>query len=645
MKKLAKYIGALGFGIIATGAMTSCDNEEFLTVPEYELFPTEFMFQGDNEAKQGANSGYKLMTPYDETDGDWGFKPNLFTGCHPTLDTQDTGWDKDWLQQNWNSTSKELLQGWSHCYKAIGRANDFLAGLETADKVSDPVKKYLSGEVRALRGFFYNWLATTFRTVPTLKTGENYINTPAKARAADDKEMWQFIIDDMQYAADNLDWQPANGEYGRCTKGMALTYLADAYMWLAYRYPAEQQAYITKAKDALEQIVKSNTYELVPSFTTLWDVKNPWNKETIWAEILDNNNWANTWGDGSARMFTKFYCASNANGGWGSLFLSWEWYASFEKGDKRRDGSACTGEIYDIRDNQKGEWDFLKSDYCFGKNPYLSEPIPANGDQKHDSHYFHNGIAEKAPSVWTLKLWRNASANTDAWGQGVHQSNTIYWKRYANVLIDLAECYFILGGNYVDEGWKLLDQLRARANGQLERGKEKALENEFLPPITSLTTYYYNKMKEAYDKDTTSALFPIVTSYPIPFGPAKEVLPSAERYYTSLAQTGPTWFNDGTGKPFKSPAWKVAVNMERRKEFNTEWSLRPDMQRSGFLEEHIEINYPKHTFTEDLKFVPWFDRQFDFNPEKMDMPIPQDEINKNPLCEQNPAYIGKSDAK
>ena len=48
MKKLAKYIGALGFGIIATGAMTSCDNEEFLTVPEYELFPTEFMFQGDN---------------------------------------------------------------------------------------------------------------------------------------------------------------------------------------------------------------------------------------------------------------------------------------------------------------------------------------------------------------------------------------------------------------------------------------------------------------------------------------------------------------------------------------------------------------------------------------------------------------------
>ena len=631
MKNIVKYISVLGCGMLATGALTSCNNDEFLTVHEYDKFPMEYMFQGDEEAKQGANGVYKLMTPYDNTDGDWGFKPNLFTGCHPTLDTQATGWDKDWLQQNWNPSSGELLQGWKHCYAAISRANDFLAGVEASQKVSAPVKKALVGEVRALRGFFYHWLATTFRRVPALATGENYNNTPQKKRVETDEQMWSFIINDMKAAADSLDWKPANGEYGRATKGMALTYLGDAYMWMAYRYSDKQKVYIDSAKTALQKVYdqKGTTYDLVPSFTTLWDVKNPWNKETIWAEILDNTNWSGSWGDGSARMFTKFYCACPANGGWGSLFLSWEWYASFEKGDKRRDGSACTGPVENIRED-------LKSQYCYGKNPYLNEPIPGNGSvATSDTRFYHNGSVEKAPSIWTLKLWRNASANTDSWGEGVHQSNTIYWKRFANVIIDLAECNFILGNT--TEGWRLLDELRARANGQNETDSA-GLVATFLPPITALTTHY--KGKGGPDP---------VTAYPVPFGPAETALPSAERYYTALKASGPTWFNDGTAVPYDNvTAWQLAVNMERRKEFNCEWCLRPDMQRSGFMKEHIRVNYPKnHTFPtdstgrKDNTNSPWFDRAFEYNEERMDMPIPADELIKNPLCDQNPAYISK----
>ena len=35
-------------------------------------------------------------------------------------------------------------------------------------------------------------------------------------------------------------------------------------------------------------------------------------------------------------------------------------------------------------------------------------------------------------------------------------------------------------------------------------------------------------------------------------------------------------------------------------------------------------------------------RAFDFDINKMDMPIPRDELIKNPLCDQNEAYIGDS---
>ena len=77
----------------------------------------------------------------------------------------------------------------------------------------------------------------------------------------------------------------------------------------------------------------------------------------------------------------------------------------------------------------------------------------------------------------------------------------------------------------------------------------------------------------------------------------------------------------------------------KREEFNCEWCLRPDMQKSGYMADHVAHNYPKRD-VENLKDVPWTNRAYDYNDLKMDMPIPQDELIKNPLCDQNPAYLG-----
>jgi hypothetical protein len=65
------------------------------------------------------------------------------------------------------------------------------------------------------------------------------------------------------------------------------------------------------------------------------------------------------------------------------------------------------------------------------------------------------------------------------------------------------------------------------------------------------------------------------------------------------------------------------------------------MQKSNFMADHVEHNYPKQS-VEDLKDVPWTNRDYEYNDLKMDMPIPEDEILKNPLCDQNPAYVGNN---
>ena len=77
-------------------------------------------------------------------------------------------------------------------------------------------------------------------------------------------------------------------------------------------------------------------------------------------------------------------------------------------------------------------------------------------------------------------------------------------------------------------------------------------------------------------------------------------------------------------------------------------------QKSGFMADHVAHNYPKHYSGTDqikdekgnviadapIKNDPYTNRDYDYNDMKMDMPIPQDELLKNPLCDQNPAYLG-----
>ena len=630
--------------------LTSCDNESFLSVDKYDSIDPSGLFEKDANAIKGLNGVYDMMYPNDDYDGDWGFKPNLFTGCHPTIDTQATGWDKNWNSQEWNANSSELLGGWKHVYAGICRANDYIAGLDAKEadlEFTSAVRTSLKGQAHALRGFFYHWLATTFGRVPMLAAGETYNNTPTKKRAETYAEMWDFIIEDFKTAVDLLDWKPMDGQYGRATKGMALAYLGDAYMWKAYRLtdgangitdagkaPTTAAECYKLAADCFKQILDNtdkNGYKLNESFTTLWDPASAWGPETIWCEQLDEGtNWGQ-WGNLTSKLMLKWYTACPENGGWGSLYLSWEWYSCYEKGDKRRAGSCYTGAVPQIDPNNAAydpQYEGWYEPAIYGVNPYLQETL-GKGASGTATKQFHFNNGEWAPAIWSSKMWRTASANYKGWADGHWSPTPIYWKRLPNVMIDYAECLFRLNGENDATAWGLLDQLRERAFGKLEAGKEQALTDKYLP--------YYNSFaewvgREEGDNQDGGPFYKNRTQYPIPFGSNDDQRKPAKEYYTEYASQ----------KGFASPAWKVAVNTERRKEFNCEWCLRPDMQKSGFMADHVKTNYPKQS-VDNLKDVPWTNRDYDYNDLKMDMPIPQDEIDKNPLCDQNPAYKGNNE--
>ena len=627
MKKSFKYLALASLGVVA---LSSCNNDNFLDVPQYNIVGIETQFESDDKARLGLNGIY-VYNNVSREDDCWGFKPNLFTGCHPTMDTQCTGWDVKFLDQTWDANVGELGQGWAHCYAAICRANQFLSGLESATDVSAEAKKLCEGEARALRGYFYTWLATTFGRVPMLSTGEDFNNTPEKAAAETYEEMWDFIIADFQAASERLDWTPYNNEYGRCTKGMAKAYLADAYMWKAYRCPDQAADCYAKAKAELKSIIDSGTYELSSNFATNWDPAGFWNKECIWALCSDEGNEWSSWGGDRTITFAnpnmlKWFCACPENGGWGAEYLSWEWYDCYEPGDTRRDASCATGAV---PADQMEKYGIEKSNVVWGFNPYLKDSLGVKNDAgqvvkpfinpegvesgtKTMQFHFTNG--EFAPAIWTTKIWRNAYADGNSWGTQMWSPTIIYGKRYANVLLDYAECCFRTGDEAT--GWAQLDQLRNRAWGNLTVGQDY-----------SKYFAHFNTVYAGNGKSIT------MTEYPIGVLKATVTVPSAKEYYTALQATP-----NRVGYTHKSEVWKVAVNEERRKEFNSEWCLCPDMIKSGYIEDHIDYNYPKDDGGSDYAHYPWSKRTFTFDINKMDMPIPAVELLKNGLLKQNPGY-------
>ncbi|MBO5615976.1 MAG: RagB/SusD family nutrient uptake outer membrane protein [Prevotella sp.] len=648
MKTINKSLLIAALGAVSLGFI-SCNNDKYLEVNHYDILPADVMFTDQNHALSGLNGIYDCLFPDGDIADGWNYKPQLFLGCHPVLDTQATGWDVNWGIQNWSADEEELRKGWQYAYRAIDRCNVFLAGLESSGDENWEAYKSMRGQAKALRAYFYIFLAQNWGKVPTLSTGETYVTNPEKAAVENDLELWDFIIEDLKDAANDLDWTPYNNEYGRATKGMALSYLGEAYLWKAFRARANNDeatsnSCIKDAKDALEQVVNSGIYELNRSYSTLWDGDEAWSKEAVWQVVMDmgKGNYASYSTD--AHSFVSFFSAStNGGGGWGSQYNSWELYFLFEKGDKRRDYSFCTSPVAELPEDYRGAT-------TYGYNPFVQCCIGHDGPDgavqdnindlttpihKENNSFMFFKDGEFGPAVWSMKYWRLARCQWDI----PHSPAHFYYKRYSGVLLDYAECLFRLNGENDEKGWEIIDQIRNRAFGNLEVGHADELTAKYTP-------YYRDHASEAswgYSGYDNSREY-----YPVPFSTETAIVPKAKDYYTDMTNNGMKITLNGKEEtlclPFsgKAKAWEVALLQERRKEFNQEWNLKHDLFRSNILKTHIECDYPKGVGlpkSDPNKYFNWhYYRDWEPNEAKYFMPIPTDELLKNKLLKQNPIY-------
>ena len=471
MKKSFYHI--LLLSALTLGTTSSCD--DYLEVDHYDILPEDFMYQNETNIKSGLYGIYDTFYTYQGSDnsGDdttWGFKPNVFIAGHSTMDCQASGWDAEWQRHAVLANKGSLDTAWRMSYKAIDRANRFLAGLQNVDVsvLSVEKKTQFEAEARAIRAYNYLYLSKVFGPVPMLLTGETYTTSAGKARPENLEGTYQVVEEDLKFAMEKLDWEPADGEYGRITKGFCKAFLAELYMY---------QKKFTEAKKELNDIIASNVYALEPCYANLHAWDNHWTKESVF-EVAYHTHGNMNWGGNSnddGKIWYGYMCAAPEYGGWGSLALSWEYYRSFEQGDKRKEYTCVgTGDTHPIT-GQK-----------LGLNPSYSGYVQGS---------------ENVPCVYSLKYWRK-QPGMDGF---VYCPISLTFKRYAGVLLDYAECCFETGEEAT--GWEMIRQVRNRAWGNLEIGVQaidfpQAMLNTTVVDVPDAKTVYAEyKTRKGYTSD------------------------------------------------------------------------------------------------------------------------------------------------
>lgn len=256
-----------------------------------------------------------------------------------------------------------LYEGdWKNYYAGVYRCNELIAHEEQIVwNESDSKRGIYMGECRTLRALLYLDMVRLWGNIPLFLEPVNENRAPSPA-----KEVFSAIFTDLKYAIENIpgDAYP-KADYtkndGHITKYAAEALLARAYLFYTGYY-GEEPVEVTRAEAlaAVEDVIASGEYGLVPQFKNLWPASSAkvaekgdyetlkgtyagdGNKETILAlkftatQDYNGNNDSNRWQVmlGMRQLNAAPYCK-----GWGALTVNPDFVEAFPTGDLRRSAS------------------------------------------------------------------------------------------------------------------------------------------------------------------------------------------------------------------------------------------------------------------------------------------------------------------
>ncbi len=245
---------------------------------------------------------------------------------------------------------------WSRCYSGIYRANLLLEKVDQIQWKSDANKTRIVAEAKFLRGYFYWDLVRHFGWTPILNKVESNPDALNKLPQATPLELYRQIASDLLEAQAGLPLTVPSAEVGRATKYVVNSLIARIYLYyegfakpvLGISEPwSNGTTSIDKAfvKNALNEVITSGVYRLLPSYADVFSWANENNDEMIFSFQYDGSSGATDWGGwGINGNFTSIFIGPrdpegdpNIVAGWSFSPMSFSLVNEYEANDPRKD--------------------------------------------------------------------------------------------------------------------------------------------------------------------------------------------------------------------------------------------------------------------------------------------------------------------
>lgn len=278
-------------------ASTMGCSEEFLDKKPKGIVTEELLATPDNADKmviaaysaQG-NERYYLHPlspwPYGDLRGGDAYKGGAGVGDLPEWNTAETF-------VNMTTDEAGVAGKWAIEYQCISRANQALNILALVDY---PEKQARIAEMKFLRANNYFWLKVNFRYMPFIDETIPVTDYKTVGNDMSDEALWNKIIEDLEFAADNLPETNNDGAVGRPTKFAAKAYLAKVLLYAAYEQGADNQVVninaekLTRVVALSDEVLAGSGKSLFSDFAGNFSCESQNGVESIWAIQFSRND-------------------------------------------------------------------------------------------------------------------------------------------------------------------------------------------------------------------------------------------------------------------------------------------------------------------------------------------------------------------
>lgn len=277
--------------IVTLCTCLSC-NEDFLEEnPRSVLNPAGFYVE-EAGLIAGVNAAYaNLRGLYGEQEAP--FRLSILGTDLFTYGKAELGLPFDYYNPDLNAFADEVEFIWTTCYKMINISNSVIKSAGEVE-MDQQRKTQLISEAKFIRALSYFWLVQQFGDVPLRL--DPTVGATREATRAPQSEVYQIIIEDLNYAGSHLESNYS--QWGRIRKGAAKHLLSKVYLTL--------EEWDTAADLAIE-VIEDPTYQLLDNFSDIFHHENQINSEIIFSVQYENDPTNSGNGNRTHLFFTNSY--------------------------------------------------------------------------------------------------------------------------------------------------------------------------------------------------------------------------------------------------------------------------------------------------------------------------------------------------